>query len=97
MTDDQLSPRSGGEILVDALRLHGVEDVFCVPGESYLAALDAMYGARNQIRVITCRQEGGASFMTEAYGKMTGCSAPGSLDTSLSHAAGLIEIAACHA
>ena len=72
MTDDQLPPRSGGEILVDALRLHGVEDVFCVPGDSYLAALDAMYGARNQIRVITCRQEGGASFMTEAYGKMTG-------------------------
>lgn len=72
MTDDQPTPRTGGEILVDALRLHDVEDVFCVPGESYLAALDAMYGARNQIRVITCRQEGGASFMTEAYGKMTG-------------------------
>lgn len=65
-------PRTGGEILVDALRLHGVETVFCVPGESYLAALDAMYGARNQIRVITCRQEGGAGFMAEAYGKATG-------------------------
>jgi acetolactate synthase-1/2/3 large subunit len=72
LTDDLPTPRTGGEILVDALRLHGVEDTFCVPGESYLAALDAMYGARNQIRVITCRQEGGASFMAEAYGKMTG-------------------------
>jgi acetolactate synthase-1/2/3 large subunit len=66
------TPRSGGEILVDALRLHGVETVFCVPGESYLAALDALYGARNQIRVVTCRQEGGAGFMAEAYGKTTG-------------------------
>ena len=43
-----------------------------VPGESYLAALDALYGARNQTRVITCRQEGGAAFMAEAYGKVTG-------------------------
>ena len=43
-----------------------------VPGESYLAALDALYGARNQARVITCRQEGGAAFMAEAYGKVTG-------------------------
>lgn len=66
------APRTGGEILVDALRLHGVDTVFCVPGESYLAALDALYGARNQIRVVTCRQEGGAGFMTEAYAKATG-------------------------
>ena len=69
---EQTAPRTGGEILVDALRLHGVETVFCVPGESYLAALDALYGARNQIRVVTCRQEGGAGFMAEAYGKATG-------------------------
>ncbi len=66
------TPRTGGEILVDALRLHGVDTVFCVPGESYLAALDALYGARNRIRVITCRQEGGAAFMAEAWGKATG-------------------------
>jgi acetolactate synthase-1/2/3 large subunit len=65
-------PRSGGEILVDALRLHGIDTVFCVPGESYLAALDALYGARNQIRLVTCRQEGGAGYMAEAYGKFTG-------------------------
>ena len=69
---DSPAPRTGGEILADALALHGVETVFCVPGESYLAALDALYGARNRIDVVTCRQEGGAAFMAEAYGKATG-------------------------
>ena len=69
---DSPAPRTGGEILVDALALHGVETVFCVPGESYLAALDALYGARNRIDVAACRQEGGAAFMAEAYGKATG-------------------------
>ena len=64
--------RTGGEILADALLLHGVETVFCVPGESYLAALDAFYGARNRIDVVACRQEGGAAFMAEAFGKATG-------------------------
>ena len=64
--------RTGGEILVDALCLHGVDTVFCVPGESYLAALDALYEARNRIRTVTCRQEGGAAFMAEAFGKVTG-------------------------
>ncbi len=68
----QAAARTGGQILVDALRLHGVDTVFGVPGESYLGALDALYEARNQIRVITCRQEGGAGFMAEAYGKLTG-------------------------
>ena len=47
------SSRSGGQVLIDALLLHGVETVFAVPGESYLAALDALYGARNRIRLIT--------------------------------------------
>ena len=47
--------RTGGEILVDQLLLNHVDTVFMVPGESYLAALDALYGARNQTRVITCR------------------------------------------
>jgi acetolactate synthase-1/2/3 large subunit len=64
--------RSGGQVLVDALKIHGVDTVFCVPGESYLAALDALHGARNSIRVISCRQEGGAANMAEAYGKLTG-------------------------
>ena len=70
--NDAPAPRTGGEILIDALRLHGVDTVFCVPGESYLAALDALFGARNRIRVVTCRQEGGAAFMAEAWGKATG-------------------------
>ncbi|HKH34158.1 MAG TPA: thiamine pyrophosphate-binding protein [Beijerinckiaceae bacterium] len=64
--------RSGGQILVDQLVVNGVEHVFCVPGESYLAALDALYAQRNSIRYIICRQEGGASNMAEAYGKLTG-------------------------
>jgi acetolactate synthase-1/2/3 large subunit len=38
-------PRSGGQVLIDALKIHGVDTVFCVPGESYLAALDALSGA----------------------------------------------------
>jgi acetolactate synthase-1/2/3 large subunit len=63
---------TGGEILVDALRIHGVDMAFCVPGESYLAVIDAMYDARDRMRLIVCRQEGGAAFMAEAYGKLTG-------------------------
>ncbi|MFT5175366.1 MAG: acetolactate synthase-1/2/3 large subunit [Gammaproteobacteria bacterium] len=63
--------RSGGQILVDALRIHDVDTVFCVPGESYLAVIDALRDA-NSIRTIVCRQEGGAAFMAEAYGKLTG-------------------------
>jgi acetolactate synthase-1/2/3 large subunit len=65
-------PRTGGQILVDQLKIHGVDLAFCVPGESYLAVLDGLYEARNSIRLITCRQEGGAANMAEAYGKMTG-------------------------
>ena len=62
--------RSGGQILVDALQVHGVEIAFGVPGESYLAVLDALHDAA--IRFIVNRQEGGAAFMADAYGKMTG-------------------------
>src|SRR6185295_10951217 len=62
--------RSGGEILVDQLIAHGVQHVFCVPGESYLAALDAFHD-RN-VTVTVCRQEGGAAMMAEAVGKATG-------------------------
>ncbi len=64
--------RTGGQILIDQLLIHGVDMAFGVPGESYLAALDALYEARNRIRFITCRQEGGACNMAEAYGKLTG-------------------------
>ena len=63
--------RLGGHLLVDALRTHGVDMVFGVPGESYLAVLDGLHDA-NSIRTIMCRQEGGAAMMAEAYGKMTG-------------------------
>jgi acetolactate synthase-1/2/3 large subunit len=63
-------PRSGGQILVDQLLIHGVTDAFCVPGESYLAVLDALHDAA--IRVTVCRQEGGAGMMAEAAGKITG-------------------------
>ena len=64
--------RTGGQVLVDALKSHGVDMAFAVPGESYLAVLDALHDASNQIRLITCRQEGGAAYMAEAYGKLTG-------------------------
>lgn len=69
-TLNNITMRSGGEILVDQLLIHGVQHVFCVPGESYLAVLDAFHD-RN-IEVTTCRQEGGASMMAEAHGKITG-------------------------
>lgn len=64
--------RSGGQILVDQLKIHGVDLAFGVPGESYLAVLDALYDARDKIRLITCRHEAGAANMAEAYGKLTG-------------------------
>ncbi|WP_223447897.1 thiamine pyrophosphate-binding protein [Pseudomonas sp. BF-R-19] len=67
-----ISRRSGGQILVDALRIHGVKKAFCVPGESYLAVLDALHDVQNEIDLIVCRQEGGAAYMAEAYGKLTG-------------------------
>jgi acetolactate synthase-1/2/3 large subunit len=62
--------RTGGQILVDQLKVHGTSHVFCVPGESYLAVLDALHDAA--ISTIVCRQEGGAAYMAEAAGKMTG-------------------------
>ncbi len=62
--------RTGGEILVDQLIKHGVRQAFCVPGESYLAALDAFHD-RN-VDIVVCRQEGGAAMMAEAVGKATG-------------------------
>ena len=62
--------RTGGQILVDQLRIHGIKHVFCVPGESFLAVLDALYDS--DIEVTVCRQEGGAVMMAEAHGKLTG-------------------------
>jgi len=67
--------RTGGRILADQLVLHGVRHAFCVPGESYLALLDALYDVRDRIELISARQDGGAGYMAGAYGKLTG--APG--------------------
>jgi acetolactate synthase-1/2/3 large subunit len=62
--------RSAAEVLVDQLRIHGVRHVFCVPGESYLAVLDAFHDS--DLTVTVCRQEAGACMMAEAIGKVTG-------------------------
>ena len=63
--------RAGGRMLVDALRIHGVDRLFCVPGESYLEVLDALYDTR-QIALIVAKHEGAAANMAEADGKLTG-------------------------
>jgi acetolactate synthase-1/2/3 large subunit len=67
-----LKTRHGGRILADALAAQGVKMAFGVPGESYLPVLDGLRDLREQIQFIVCRQEGGASYMAEAYGKLTG-------------------------
>ena len=74
MATDEIKPnmRTGGQILIDALIANGSDTVFGVPGESYLEALDAIYQRRNNIRYITCRQEGGSAFMAEAWANATG-------------------------
>jgi acetolactate synthase-1/2/3 large subunit len=64
--------RPAGHALVEALVAQGVDTCFGVPGESYLAVLDGLYEHRDRIRFIACRQEGGAAFMAEAQGKLTG-------------------------
>ena len=65
-----LSSRSAAEALVEQLMINGVRHVFCVPGESFLAVLDAMRDSG--ITVTVCRHEGGAAMMAEAVGKVTG-------------------------
>lgn len=64
--------RTGGRILVDQLLIHGADMAFCVPGESYLEVLDALYDARDRFTLINARHEAGAANMAEAYGKLTG-------------------------
>ncbi|MGU3492461.1 thiamine pyrophosphate-binding protein [Xanthobacteraceae bacterium A53D] len=66
----ELKSRTGGQLIVDQLRAQGVERITCVPGESYLAVLDALHDA--DIDVLVCRNEGGAAMMADAYGKLTG-------------------------
>ncbi len=69
---DSVLTRTGGQLVVDALKVHGVDMAFGVPGESYLSVLDAFYDSRDAIKFVICRQEGGAANMAEAYGKLTG-------------------------
>jgi len=67
-----MTSRIAGHVLVEALIAQGVHTAFGVPGESYLAVLDGFHEHRDRIRFIACRQEGGAAFMAEAQGKLTG-------------------------
>ena len=62
--------RTGGQLIVEALKANGVKRVSCVPGESYLAVLDALY--ESGIETIVCRQEGGAAMMADCWGRLTG-------------------------
>ncbi len=62
--------RTGGRILVDQLELNGVDLAFCLPGESFLSVLDALYDS--SVRLVSCRHEQGAANAAEAYGKLTG-------------------------
>lgn len=62
--------RHGGKVLIDQLKIQGVKRVFCIPGESYLAALDGLF--ESNIETIVGRHEGGVTMMAEAYGKLTG-------------------------
>lgn len=68
----QSNARTGGRILVDQLLIHGAELAFCVPGESYLEVLDALYDVRDRFKLVNARHEAGAANMAEAYGKLTG-------------------------
>jgi acetolactate synthase-1/2/3 large subunit len=72
MSDMTMQTRTGGEILADALIAQGADLVFGVPGESFLAVLDAIQARADRLRFITCRQEGGAAFMADAHAKLTG-------------------------
>ena len=72
LNNPRLNNRSGGQIIVDALLTHGVDLVFCVPGESFLAVLDAMSEVQSKLRLIVCRHEANATNMATAYGKLTG-------------------------
>ena len=62
--------REGGRVLVDQLLRNGIDTMFCVPGESFLPVLDALHDA--PVRLVVCRQEGGAAHMAAAYGRLTG-------------------------
>jgi len=69
---DQAPVSIGGHLLADALLAQGVDTIYGVPGESYLAVLDGLWRHRETIRFVICRQEGGAAFMADATAKLTG-------------------------
>ncbi|WP_375261178.1 thiamine pyrophosphate-dependent enzyme [Palleronia sp.] len=72
MDGSKTRARSGGQVLVDQLLLHGADCAYCVPGESYLEVLDALYDVRDRFTLYNARHEAGAADMAEAYGKLTG-------------------------
>jgi acetolactate synthase I/II/III large subunit len=72
MTRQAHTPVIAGHKLVEALIAQGVDTAFGVPGESFLAVLDGFHEYADKIRFVACRQEGGAAFMAEAQGKLTG-------------------------
>ena len=67
-----MQSRSGGEILVASLLAQDATHLFGVPGESFLPVLDALVDVRDRLSFVVCRQEGGAAYMAEAAGKLTG-------------------------
>src|SRR5690606_4327763 len=69
-TGEERQMRTGGQLIVDALEANGVDRLYCVPGESYLAVLDALYDSR--IETVVCRQEGGAAMMADCHGRLSG-------------------------
>ncbi len=68
----QPQPRTVGQIVVDAMRAHGVNRAYCVPGESYLGILDAVRELGTAFDLVVCRHEGGAAYMAEASGRLSG-------------------------
>ncbi|MGY9036213.1 MAG: thiamine pyrophosphate-binding protein [Rhodobacterales bacterium] len=67
-----LKARTGGQVLVDQLLIHGADTAYCVPGESYLEVLDALHDVQDKFTLINARHEAGAANMAETYGKLTG-------------------------
>jgi len=72
VSDSDTARTTGARLVVDALLTHGVERVFCVPGESFLAVLDSLHDETERIKTVVCRHEAAAANMAEAVGKLTG-------------------------
>jgi len=72
MNTTEIQPVMAGHLLVDCLIAQGVTHAFGVPGESYLAVLDGFHAHAERIQFVTCRQEGGAAYMADAHGRLTG-------------------------